>query len=349
MIIHRLRRILTRLFVQLRWQNLLIGLLVYIAVSWVLLVACGETELIQWPRFFYWLVVTGSTVGYGDFSPTTEAGQWVVSLVVIPFGLSLFALTVGHIAAFATQQWKKGVRGLKALSIDNHILVIGWNDHRTLHLLRLLLREEADSGVQRPVVLCCDADIENPLPDQIGFVRVGSYSDHEDMQRACPETAACIIIDSESDEITMTSALYCYGVNPSAHTIAYFQNESLSDILKKHCPNVECTPSVSVEMMAKAAVDPGSSALHHELLNVAQGMTQYSVRYPDDQPEVPVEALFVALKKAHAATLIGLRPPSAQSIVLNPALDQAVTPGTTLYYIADDRITHFSWGAFNHA
>jgi len=49
---------------------------------------------------------------------------------------------------------------------------------------------------------------------------------------------------------------------------------------QQHCPEVECTPSVAVEMLAKSVFDPGSSLLHHDLLDVEEGQAQFSVELP---------------------------------------------------------------------
>ena len=125
--------------------------------------------------------------------------------------------------------------------------------------------------------------------------------------------------------------------------IAYFKDESLSDLLKIHCPNIECTPSVDLEMLVKAAMDPGSSLLHHELLNVEQGMTQYSLRYRGEK-DICAQALFVWLKETYEATLIAISAAKGK-IQVNPPNDTLITPGTVLYYIADERIDGIEWSS----
>jgi voltage-gated potassium channel len=143
--------------------------------------------------------------------------------------------------------------------------------------------------------------------------------------------------------MTMTTALYCYSVNKMAHTIVYFSDDTLSGLLHQHCPEIECMPSVAIEMQVKAMMDPGSSALHQELLNAACGMTQYSVVYPDGQMEMTIRELFYGLKSHHDATLIGVTDSIRRPIELNPSFDRIVSSGNTLYYIADDRIKDFNW------
>lgn len=341
-----LRKLLIRHFLELRWQTFVLVIAAYFFISWVLLRLSGEAAITELSVFFYWMMVTASTVGYGDFSPTTVAGRYAVSLFVIPVGLSLFGLAVGRIAAFISFQWHRGVKGLKTLHYQDHIVVIGWNGARTLQLLRLLLREMEHQDKPKNIVLCIRVDIENPLPNDIGFVRAESFTSDSDMERASIDKAATIIIDNPDDDITLTTALYCHSKNPTAHSIAYFSEESLGLLLNKHCPNVECLPSVAVEMMAKAAVDPGSSFLHHELLNVDKGMTQYSLRFNFER-ELSVEDLFLYLKRSFDATLIAIADPSNWQISLNPKLNEQVKPGYVIYYIADERIQFIDWSGIN--
>ncbi|MCF4174552.1 potassium channel protein [Vibrio sp. McD22-P3] len=324
---------------ELRFKSLAAAILLYAGLSWVLLRASGETDLtVPISQFIYFIVVTASTVGYGDLSPTTEAGRWVAILFVIPGGLMLFAALLGRLAALGLDSWRSGQLGKRKVTVENHILMLGWNGQRTIHLIRMLQHEETG---RRPIVLCSRSDIENPLPGEISFVKVNSYTDGREMEKTNIETASCILIDNPEDDITLSAALYCSNRNPNAHLLVYFKDEALSDLLHQHCPNSECIPAVGAEMLAKAAVDPGSSALHQELLSSTRGMTQYSVHYPSDAPDSSVEALFNWMKVEYQATLIAVD--VGNGIILNPDLEQSISAGNKLFYIADERIDNFSW------
>lgn len=343
MIFLKLRKLFAQFFVEMRWYNLLAALFIYATSSWLLLSLAGEGALLNISDFIYWLVVTGSTVGYGDMSPTTAAGKYIVAFYVIPVGLSIFALVVGRIAGWMSFQWQKGVKGMKPLHTSQHILVIGWNGQRTLNLLQLLLREREQSQQQPDIVLCVRADIQNPLPEQIHFVKVNSFNKDEDMDKACLASAAVVVMDNPEDDVTMTTALYCSQRNPQAHQIAYFTDESLASLLHKHCPNVECTPSVAVEMLAKAAFDPGSSLLHFDLLSVNEGQAQFSAVLPESC-HLTAGQLFHGLKQQYQATFIGYAPrDESQQIYLNPPLDKPLNGGDKIYYISLTRITHINW------
>lgn len=343
-IFQKLRRLLTGYLTELSGYNLAVMLLGYALVSWFGLMLAGEVALIQPDTFFYWLIITASTVGYGDFSPTTAIGRLWTIFFIVPAGLGLFALTIGRIGAFAVHQWQKGVKGLKDFqTLTGHIVVIGWNGTRTLHLLELLLKEESLSRTPRAIVLAGNNPDENPMPDKVHFVRVTQYTDELELKRTGLEQASCIIIDSPEDDITLTCSLLCYQLNSRAHMIAYFNNERLSQLLIHHCPTVECTPSVAVEMLAKSAADPGSSALHHDLLSVAGGMTQFSLKVPENATDSTVGDLLRPFKAQYNALIIGVQPADAKDIEINPAVDFPVRAGARIYYIADRRIQSGEW------
>lgn len=324
---------------ELNGKNLLVAFGVYLSVSWSLLKVTGESELTaSFTDFIYYLAVTASTVGYGDMSPQTVAGKWAVMLFIIPGGLTLFAALLGQFASVGVEYWRSGLLGKRKMNVEDHILLLGWNGQRTIHLIRMLQHEETG---RRPIVLCSRSDIENPLPGEIGFVKVTSYTDAQEMKNAQIEKASCILIDNPEDDITLSAALYCSNLNSNAHLLAYFKDEALSSLLHQHCPNSECIPGIDAEMLAKAAVDPGSSALHQELLSSTRGMTQYSTNYPVNGSETTIEPIFNMFKLKYQATLIGMD--SGQGIELNPELAKPVLAGTKLFYIADERIDDFDW------
>lgn len=343
----KVRKLMTQYFSNMRWYVVAAMLSFYALSTYFFLYLANETALLNIHDYVYWIVVTGSTVGYGDMSPTTVAGKWLVSLYVIPMGLSIFALVLGRIASWVSLQWHRGAKGLNALNVSNHVLVIGWNGKRTEQLIKLLLIEKANSEEKPDIVLCVKADITNPMPSDIEFVHVDSFNNDLDMDKACVETASTILIDNPRDDMTMTTALYCSKRNKSAHKVAYFDDETLVPLLQQHCSEIECTPSVAVEMLAKSAFDPGSSLLHHDLLDVYEGQAQFSVTIPEGSDSISVKNLFYLLKSEYDAIFIGVASNhDIHQITVNPPLTNTLTAGDKIFYIADKRIRNIEWTKF---
>lgn len=233
---------------------------------------------------------------------------------------------------------------MKPIHVDQHILVIGWNEHKTMLLLDLLLKEREALSEKPDIVLCVKADIQNPMPDKIEFIRVDSFNRDEDMDKAWVASAKTILIDNPQDDVTLTTALYCTKRNPDAHKVAYFTDDTLVPLLQQHCPKVECTPSVAVEMLAKAAFDPGSSVLHHDLISVDAGQAQFSVDVPANEKSLPVANVFINLKKHYDAIFIGFAPKGIyQNLILNPSSNTEIAPGDKVFYIADRRLNSIDW------
>ncbi len=325
------------------WSSAIISLAFYITISWLGLFFAGETDLLSPHIFFYWLVVTASTVGYGDFSPVSDGGRWFVLLWVIPVGLSLFVTIVTRIGLALTKFWQGGVMGEKPLNLKGHILVIGWDEQNSKRLLELLVREEFGRKHRRSVSLCVTNNIANPLPGDIEFVKVASYTDASLSARTSLEQADCVIVDAESDHETLAIALFVNTVNQGANLAVYFKSSDMEPLLTSVCPQAEVIPSVSVEMLAKSAADPGSSALHKELLDVSYEQTQYSGVLDESYKDKKVEALFMMLKFEHNATLMGVFGDGDLDVHVNPSLSESLASVDRFYYIADERIQTFKW------
>ena len=78
--------------------------------------------------------------------------------------------------------------------------------------------------------------------------------------------------------------------------VAYFDQQSVADLLKAHFANAECNVSLSIEMMVRSAQDPGSSRVQRQLLSTLEGPTQFSLRVPENAAAVNYGTLFSKLK-----------------------------------------------------
>lgn len=344
-IIQKIRSVFINCFLEVSIPGILFLILVYTLSNWVMLALCGEKFIYNFSDYIYWLIVTASTVGYGDYSPINSYGKLVVAFFTIPFGLGLFGLVITKFAGYLTEHLRRGIKGLRKLKMQNHIIIIGWDSIRTPKLIKLLHHEESyRKDGPRQIVLCSSQDIDNPLKaDNIKFVRVSSFVNEDEMSRCCVKQASQIIIDIDRDDLTLSAALFCNSQNKSAHIVANFNDEQTGKIASNHCSNIECSPDLSIELLAKSAADKGSSALHRQLLDVSEGMTQYTTVYPSSIKDTYLENIFILLKKYHDATLIAIKEVESDKVQINPNLDIIVKPGTMIHYIADERISNINW------
>ncbi|MHC4624034.1 MAG: ion transporter [Planctomycetota bacterium] len=88
------RKILVFLFVVLTLV-VVIGSLIYVIEG-------ADNGFTSIPRSVYWAVVTLTTVGYGDISPKTDAGQFLAAMVMI-LGYSIIAVPTGIVTVEISQ------------------------------------------------------------------------------------------------------------------------------------------------------------------------------------------------------------------------------------------------------
>ena len=322
----------------LSWDVVIVLAACHIAISWGVIALAGGEDIAEGGTFWYFYATTATTVGYGDYSPTTLAGRLVTVLWIMPGGIALFTMVIAKAVQQVTDRWRKSVRGQSSYeSLADHIVILGWHGFRSQRMVDQL---RGDIGEQdREIVLCSAQAIENPMPDQVRFVRGAELNTPDVLARAGVATAGYIIALGHDDSETLAAALGAAAVNHDAHIVAYFDHESFADLLKAHCPHAECNVSLSIELMVRSAQDPGSSRVQRQLLSTLEGPTQFSLKVPKDAGAVSYGALFTTLKENHDATLIGVAESAlGDDLILNAPLAHRIDSGTIVYFLAARRI-----------
>lgn len=347
MVLKRLLRRVATLFLGLSHRAFWLIVVAFLAISYGGLYLSNETALLEPNIFFYWVMVSVSTVGYGDFSPVTTAGRYFTVLWVFPVGLSIFAIALTKLGMMVSQLTNKHMKGLRMLDLEDHIVVIGWNEQRTIQLIELIACKS--NGDNPEIVLVVDKPMSRPENDSLDdinfhFVTTERYTSDEGMRRACLSKAKTIVIDTECDNDTLTTALYCNKVSPNSHKTAYFKSEDVGDLLKSQCNNIVCIPSVSVEMMAKASTDKGSERLIRQLLDTRYGSNQFSAQLEDGsfilKQKMNYLTLLVWMKKEFDSTVVGIRKKGEEVIAVNTDADYQLKSGDSVFYIARERLNN---------
>ena len=325
------------------WLFLACVFVLHLLSSWILMDWAGEEKLVQRGVWFYYYVVTATTIGYGDFSPATSWGRWIAVLYVIPGGIGLFAALIGKSTALIVNFWRKGMLGQRDYSaLESHTVLVGWDGEATERMVQLLMDDELSRTDK--IVLCVSHEMENPLPDRVLFVRGDSLTKPSMLHRAGVKSAERIIISGGlSDEQTLATAFAVMACKPVGHVVAHFEQESNAQLLNAHYPAIECTRSLRVEVLVRAAQDPGISYVTSELLSVGTGPAKFSLRVPDRFKPAAFGSLLLPLKLKYDAILLGMRK-AAGDLRLNPPADALVEPGDILFYMSDSRAKNVDWG-----
>ena len=338
-----LKKYLRRLTSQLTWPTMLFLVLAQAAITYLLFVIAGEKELIQKPlQFLYYNMVVVSTVGFGDFSPVTDTGKAIVSFFQIPTGLIVFATFIGKVTQLFINIARSNMNGSNDFShFDGHILLLCWDKHSTEQVVKLILGDKKRQ--KRQILLCVTEQMENPFPeiDEISFARLSSFSDPLELQRIALSKAERIIVDGKSDDETLSIALsIATYASKDANISAHFFDKTKAELLKTHCPQIECSTDTGAQMMVRSMQDPGSSQVTERLLSTLNGATLYCLQIPELKNRITFGQAFNKLKADNGMILIGMTHfKNGDDMQLNPETNTAIKSGDYLHYIANERIT----------
>ena len=218
---------LARALAFLRRENLhyLIGLVaVLVLLGGVGLTLTEERSLAD---SLWWSIVTVTTVGFGDISPTTLGGR-LIAVVLMLVGIGVLGLFTATIAGLFVENRFKKERGMASFDLQKHIILCEWNQRaeRILKDLRVDPR-----CAEHPIVLLAEIDTK-PVDDaNLHFVK-GEVT--EDNLRRCGLAKASTVLilgdrdldENARDAKVVLSCLAVETINPAVYTIAELASEA---------------------------------------------------------------------------------------------------------------------------
>ncbi len=341
MVVNKFTRFLWKQFSQITWPALITLLVLHATLSWTMLRWANELSLLEFHEYLYYYVVTTSTVGYGDLSPASEAGKYIVALFQIPLGLAIFGALLGKMGQSISKVLRQVMTGEKDFRyLDTHILIFGWHERRTPKIIEHILGD--NKRMQRKILLCVTQDMQHPFYDNsmVEFAKLKSFTDNDELDRVAANHADRVIVDCENDDMTFTTALKLSKIiADDCHISAYFDEDEKVEMLKNYTTNVEANSSRTAEMLVRSMQDPGSSKLLEEMMSTLCGETQFSTEVPIDAPISQFGQLFYYLKQQHNAILLAVaKDRIGMEMKLNPSNDFEIQPGSVIHYVSKQRL-----------
>lgn len=316
----------------------LLAVILAIVVSSGCLIAFFEPDL-SFASGVWWSIVTLTTVGYGDISPSTPGGR-ILAVLIMFFGIGLLGMLSASLATLLIRKRMKEDKGMCASTVDNHIIICEWN-HRTRAIIKELRGDAQTENV--PLVLIADIE-EKPIDDDNLFFVRGAVNEETLEKANLKKARTVVVLGDDSVETTARDAkvvlttLTVENMNPDVYSIV----ELVDKVNEQHCLRANADEIIigselSSHLIASAASDHGISKVISELLSSHYGNELYSMPVPEKMVGLKFLDVFIAMKTQVNATVLGVQKGSDGECISNPDVDYLVSEEDYLLVISKDR------------
>lgn len=328
-----LSRLLARLKLLRSWTTPIVVVVFVFFTSWPLMTLAepAGSELVEAGNFWWYFVVTASTVGYGDFSPETGFGHLVGAYVIVG-GIATLTSVFAKLALMIERAKGRRMQGANTVDLSGHTVLLGYTPGRTERVVRQL---RADG--MRHLVLCAwDEVSSHPMPEEdLEFVR-GDLTDEDVLRRAGVDRAQNVLVDVRDDNETLAVAVTVDHVIESTHLVVTLRDMEKASLLTYVDKNVRCVQWHTPRMITEELTSPGIAEMYSVLMTHG-GANTYSVPLPDSLGPVLVERCQTALARQHGVNVLAVRVDG--ELMVNPAWQTELPAGAVLYYVSPERLT----------
>lgn len=317
--------------------NLLIVILFIVLISGFI-IAYFEPG-VSFPSGVWWSIVTLTTVGYGDISPSTAGGR-ILAVIIMFFGIGLLGMLSASLATMLISKRLRENKGMCASTFDNHIILCEWN-HRAKAILKELRSDALTESL--PIVLVADI-AEKPVEDENLFFIRGAVNE-ETLEKANLKHAKTIIVLGDDkvaptarDAQVVLTTLSIESTNPDVYSVVELVDKANEQhCLRAHADEVIIGSELSSHMIASAAADHGISRVVSELLSSRYGNELYALPVSEDMEGTKFLDIFIDMKTQNNTTVLGVQKGRGGEFVSNPDADYIIDKKDYLIVISQDR------------
>lgn len=259
-------------------RKLTIYTLVFILTN-ALLFTIIEPE--TFPNLFislWYVLVTMTTVGYGDVYPTTVIGK-VFGIFLFGTGIALGGVIIGKVVESFTMYKRRREEGKLEYKNKEHIVIIGWNSKTDAAIEEILSDEKAE------VVIIDQLEKAPYLKERVYYIQ-GPPTKKETLYMANIQHAkACIVFADEKirdfddrDAKSLLTISTIESISEGIYTIVEIMNPDHTENFKHNKVEKFLYPQSTISHMAvQEAMNHGILEVFNQLGSVQHGVNLYII------------------------------------------------------------------------
>ncbi|EHP83197.1 potassium channel family protein [Methanotorris formicicus] len=303
--------------------------------------AIMKIENLSFLDALYFSIITITTTGYGDYTPTTYEGR-ILTIIYLFFGIGIVMYLFGIIAQFIIEgEFKNLVRMRKMENrikeLKNHYIICGFG--RTG---KIVVNKFKEDDIPFIVIDINKEILKEELDKDPNFnFIVGDARRDETLKRAKIKSARGLIATLPTDADNVFITLSAKGLNPEIKVVAKADEEEAIKKLKRAGADKVVSPyMIGGLRMAEVAVRPGILDFVSTFINIAKYEYGEDIELKkfvvEESSEVDGKSLCDSqIRKASGVTVLGIR--KGDRMIINPSPNIVINAGDEIYAFGSDK------------
>ena len=291
---------------------------------------------------FWYMIVTLTTVGYGDLYPVSTGGK-AIGYIYVFSSLGVLGFLFSTISNKIYRMLENKKLGFHGTKFKDHILFVGWSDFS-----RLVADEVYHSDKKMAVITNRKDDIDliySQYSKEQVFVLFNEYSNFETLDKVNANEAATLFISFDDDSEALLYVINFKKLFPKPEIVVSLQKMQLKETFRAAGVTYVITKNeIASKLVASYIFEPDVADMNLDLLSSSRKEDDYDVqqyRVLENNPFVnkDSEAIFHELKSSYDSILLGLSKikEGKRILIKNPPTGTQVEAGDYLIVMSSGR------------
>lgn len=316
----------------------IIGIVALIVILNLLLVhfeSQADGSINTFGQALWYMVVTLTTVGYGDFYPVSASGK-VIGYIYVICSLGVIGFLFSTISNKIISMQEERKLGFHGTSYENHIIIVGWGEFSKL------VADEISHTHKKMAIITDKKDDIDLIYEKYGrddiFVLFSELQNFEALEKVNASRASVAFIGLHDDSDALLYVLDFKKNYPDPDIVVSLQKSQLKDTFRTAgVTYVIARNEIASKLVASYIFEPDVADLNIDLISTSRDEQEYDIQeycVLDSNPFCNSKYIdaFFKIKEQFDCVLIGMTKfdNGQRQVLTNPDGNTIINPGDYL-------------------
>ncbi len=298
----------------------------------------GSSGITSLGSAFWFMIVTLTTVGYGDLTPSSSVGT-IIGYIYVFSSLGVLGYLFSTVSNKIFKMMEEKKLGYRGTTFENHILIIGWNDFAKM------VAEEITVANKQMAIITNKKDDIDLIYSQYGksnaFVLFSDYQSFETLDKVNAKNASVAFISLNDDSESLMYVLAFKKSYPEPIIVVSLEKSRLKETF--HAAGVTYAVArneIASKLVASYIFEPDVANMNIDLLSASRtdkdhDIQEYHVTANNIYLGKNCYEVFIELKKDYNSILMGIYKKNEGQIITNPGESTQIEKGDYLIVLSN--------------